>query len=212
MLGLPAATEIKKPVPKAELIRKLSLRPADQRLLNNTVSRIELVNQISPQTVPALCAGSEVQSIFILKITLKQTPYDRHILSLLFRVIPQKLILILCCGGKVQLAVWHDKPLVSEWSDENTVTLSLQNTNLDTVWLSLKCQISGVRINENLPLTSDSLTRALKRQEEKNLLEQKINRLEKQCCDEVQPKRKFALHQEICQLKAQLQQMEFPNG
>lgn len=210
MLGLPDSTEIKKQLPKTLLTKKFSLKPEYRRLIEENVSRLDLINQISPKTIPALAEGEKVKNIFLLQVTLKKRSYNAKAVSLLTKLIPQNLILLLRYEGESQLAVFHEKLLTSTWKADATwndgASLMIYGTDLDTVWLSLKSQISGILLPEGKELTEQAFSEELHRQEEKDRLKKKIAQLQKACKAEIQPRLKFELHNEIQKLKKKLYQ------
>lgn len=210
MLGLPDSTEIKKQLPKTLLTKKFSLKPEYRRLIEENVSRLDLINQISPKTIPALAEGEKVKNIFLLQVTLKKRSYNAKAVLLLTKLIPQNLILLLRYEGESQLAVFHEKLLTSTWKADATwndgASLMIYGTDLDTVWLSLKSQISGILLPEGKELTEQAFSEELHSQEEKDRLKKKIAQLQKACKAEIQPRLKFELHNEIQKLKKKLYQ------
>lgn len=213
MLGLPASTEIHKQLPKTALAHKFNLKPEERRLLDANVSRLELVNQISPQTIPALAVGPEVKGIYVLKVALKVHDYDERVARLILRLIPQKVVLCLAFEEEVQLAVFHEKLLVSSWRSVATygdaTSIKLEGVDLDAVWLGIKRQIADIEFEDGTEVTESTLAQALKTAEESEKLEKQITRLEKAMYAEKQPRRKFVLHREIQKLKAELQRNQF---
>lgn len=205
MLGLPDSTEIKRQLPKTLLTKKLSVKPEYRRLIEENVSRLDLINQISPKTIPALAEGEKVKSIFLLQVTLKKKNYAPKAITLIAKLIPQNLILLLSYEGESQLAVFHEKLLTSSWRQDgkwnDSDSLMLYGADLDTVWLSLKSQISGILLPEGKELTEEVFSEELHNKEEKDRLKKKIAQLQRACKTEVQPRRKFELHNEIQQLK-----------
>lgn len=205
MLGLPASTEIHKQLPKTALANKFNLKPDERRLLDANVSRLELVNQISPQTIPALAAGTKVKGIYVLKVALKVRDYDERVACLILRLIPQKVVLCLAFEEEVQLAVLHEKLLVSPWRSVATygdaTSLKLEGVDLDAVWLGFKHQIADIVFEDGIEVSENTLSQALKKAEEREELRKQIERLEKAINTEKQPRRKFTLHQEIQKLR-----------
>lgn len=208
MLGLPAATEIQKQLPKTTLAQKFNLGPEERRLLDRYVSRLELVHQISPQTIPALSAGAEVKGIYILKVALKVHNYDERVARLILRLIPQKVVLYLVFEEEAQLAVLHEKLLVSPWRTEATWNdaspLKLEGADLDAVWLGFKLQVGGISFEDGSEVTEETLSNALKAAEVCKRLDKQIACLEKAMSAERQPRRKFDLHRQIQKLRKQL--------
>lgn len=210
MLGLPPATEIKKQLPKTQLATKKGLKPEDRRLLDNNVSRLDLVNQISPQTIPALAAGQSVKSIFVMKATVKRKNYDSRAVQLILKLIPQKLILVLSFECESQLAVMHEKLLVSDWRPDcvwqNEASLKIRGADLDAVWIGFKSQVSGIVLDDDADISEAAFTERLHVREEEERLRKRISLLEKARRAEIQPRRKFAIHTEIQKLKTKLKQ------
>lgn len=208
MLGLPASTEIHKQLPKTALAHKFNLKPDERRLLDANVSRLELVNQISPQTIPALAAGTKVKRIYVLKVALKVRDYDEQVARLILRLIPQKVVLCLAFEEEVQLAVLHEKLLVSSWRSIATccdaTSLKLEGVDLDAVWLGFKRQIADIVFEDGTEVTESTLSQALKKVEKREELRKQIERLEKAINTEKQPRRKFTLHQEIQKLRKKI--------
>lgn len=213
MLGLPASTEIQKQLPKTALAHKFNLKPDERRLLDANVSRLELVNQISPQTIQALAAGTEVKGIYVLKVALRVHDYDEQVARLILRLIPQKVVLCLTFEEEAQLAVLHEKLLVSSWRSvstwEDVASLKLEGVDLDAVWLGFKRQIADIVFENGTEVTESTLSQALKVAEEREKLKKQITRLEKAMYAEKQPRRKFVLHREIQKLKTELQRNQF---
>ena len=208
MLGLPPSTEIKKQLPKTQLAAKKRLKSEDRRLLDDNVSRLDLVNQISSKTIPALAAGETVKSIFVLKASLKRKNYDPKASQLILKQIPQKLILVLSFEGESRLAVLHEKPLVSDWRSDsawqNEASLEIRGADLDAVWISLKSQVSGIVLDDDADVTEVAFTERLHVHEKEERIRKQIAQLEKACRAEIQPRRKFAIHTEILNLKKKL--------
>lgn len=205
MLGLPDSTEIKKQLPKTLLTKKFSLKPEYRRLIEENVSRLDLINQIWPKTIPALAEGEKVKSIFLLQVALKKRNYAPKAITLIAKLIPQNVIFLLSYEGESQLAVFHEKLLTSSWRQDgkwdDSASLMLYGADLDTVWLSLKSQISGILLPEGKELTEEVFSEGLHNKEEKDRLKKKIAQLEKACKAEIQPRRKFELYNEIRKLK-----------
>lgn len=204
MLGLPASTEIKKHLPKTLFVKKLNLKAEDRRLLDDNISRLELVNQISPLTIPALSEGKDVKSIFVLRVALKKKSYDKRVLLLILKLIPQNLLLLLAYESEESLAVFHDKLLISDWHLVGTWNLSIIGADLNSAWIGLKSQISGISIPSGSDLTATSFSEQLRKKEEIERIKSQIASLQRAQKAEIQPRRKYEIHCKIQMLTAQL--------
>ena len=165
------------------------------------VSRIVIVNEVTPKTT-TLTAGTGIQGFYVLLVSLKQKDYDPRVIAQLPKLIDQKMVLLLECGGEGQLAVYHGKLICSLWRPLSDCSLQLNGLNLDAAWESLITQISGIQIEGGNTLDEQIQINA---QREKTAKE--IARLEKLARKEVQPKRKFELVQQIHSLKSKTEEL-----
>lgn len=66
-LGLPQSTEVKRPLPKAQLFKRFNWKPSQRESFDGDVSRLDLVNWISTRTLPAIPEGEEIKEIYVSK-------------------------------------------------------------------------------------------------------------------------------------------------
>ena len=203
MLGLPASTEIRKAVPKTVIYEKfpMELNGDRKKRFENDIGRIVIVNEISEASVN-IREGEEVKSIFAVLIELKDKDYNEKNISLIARLFGQKLILILHSEDNYKLAIYQTKILSSEWFDEGDKTLKLEGLTLDNVWQNLVSQISGI-----IPEKERSLDEQILHEGDILRLRRQIDHLESQAKKETQSKKKYELHQQILDLKKQLEGM-----
>ena len=134
MLGLPLSTEINKPLPKTAVFAKFALTAKQREHFDADISRMALVNVVSPHTIPALAEGNEVKSFYMLSVQLKRKDYDAKNLTMLARLIPQHFLFVLQCNDEYRLAVFHERLFVSAWCRLcEAKPLPLQGVDLDKV-------------------------------------------------------------------------------
>ena len=92
MLGLPKTTEIAKQLPKKAIYSKFELKPAQRDHFDADISRIDIVNMVSSNTVPGLKEGERVKEFYVLLVSLKQEDYDDKNILLLSKLIKQKAL------------------------------------------------------------------------------------------------------------------------
>ncbi|MCR5064499.1 MAG: DUF4391 domain-containing protein [Bacteroidales bacterium] len=199
MLHLPPSTEINRALPKTVLYKHFNLKGGQQEHFDSDVSRMVLVNCIDAETVPALREGQEVSSIYVLQVALKKRNYDAKNIVMLFRLIPQRMVLALLWGGEVRLATYEGQLVLSPWMKVEEAQLNLTGIDLDDVWAHLVMQIGNITITEGRELKEQIVEDA--RQEE---LRKKIEALEKRARAEKQPRRKMDLFEEIQKLRKTL--------
>ncbi|GHS87085.1 hypothetical protein AGMMS49957_06350 [Synergistales bacterium] len=195
MLGLPKSTEIIRQLPKKAIYDKFELKSSDRQRFDDNISRITLVNEVSPKTT-AIAAGETVKAFFVALVTLKTTDCDPKNMQLLTKLIPQNMLYVLEYDGSTRLAVYRTKLLQAEPEPLTELTVSLVGLNLDDVWHNIVIQISGTTMAEGRTLDEQ-----LAADEERAKLLRRIEQIERQARSERQPRRKWELAEEAKRLK-----------
>ena len=133
MLGLPQSTEVKRPLPKAQLYKRFDWKPSQRDSFDGEVSRLDFVNWIAPRTLPAIAEGIEVKEIFVIEVSLKSRAFDQKSVVLLAKSIPQRVIYLLRFEDEAMLAVYHSKLFTSSWLPLDNVTLPLEGLSFVAV-------------------------------------------------------------------------------
>ena len=107
MYGLPQSTETKKQLPKKAIYAKFDLKPSQRESFDADISRIDIVNVVSPTTIPAIAEGVEVKEFYVLAVQMKRKEYDLKNLLLLTKLIPQRMVFALHFDDEVQFAVYY---------------------------------------------------------------------------------------------------------
>lgn len=201
MLGLPASTEIHKLITRKRVYEHFGADMSAERRkrFEADIARMVLTNEVSPVSIN-LPAGEQVQSFFVLQVTLKEKEFDAQNIALLARLFGQRLVMMLEYEGRQRLALWQGRLYMTEWADAGAWTLPLTGLNLDQAWEHIVAQIAGIDREPGRAL-DEQLAQAAQREK----LQKEIARLEKQARAERQPKKKFELVQKI---KAKQKKME----
>lgn len=202
MLGLPKSTEMSKQLPKKAIYAKFQMNTAAKEKIDADISRITIVNEITPDKVN-LPAGEDVKSFFILLVSLKKKDYDEKNIATLSKLIPQNILFILECDGESRLAIYHTKVMQTEWKSSEEQQIELRGLNLDTVWENIVVDVSGMNIEQG-----NSLDEQIVIDEKRQKLENEIAKLEKQARTEKQPKKKFELVQRIRGLRNEWEKLK----
>ena len=195
MLGLPRATEVKRQLPKSAIYRKFAMNTAAREKFDADISRIDIVNEISPANT-TLAAGESISSFFVLLVTLKRAEYDEKNIVLLSKLIEQNMLFVLRFEDQARLAVFHSKLLQGDWAPVDSLAVTLTGLNLDTVWENLLIQVGNVTMEPGRTLDEQ-----LAVDERWAKLQKQIEQLERKARAEKQPKKKFELHQQILKLQ-----------
>ena len=199
MLGLPKATELSRQLPKKAIYAKFNMNTAAKNRFDADISRITIVNEISPSTV-AIAAGEEVKSFYVLLVALKRKDYDERVIGQLSRLIEQNMLFVLECGDEAKLAIYHNKVMSTDWSAKENLSVSLRGLNLDAVWQNVIVQIGEIQIEQG-----KTLDEQIAIDEKRAKLQKEINKLERLARAEKQPKKKFEL---VTKLRNHQREME----
>lgn len=196
MLDLPQSTEVKRPLPKAQLYKWSDWKPSQRESFDGDVARLDFVNWIAPRTLPAIAEGNDVKEVFVVEVTLKTRDFDPKNIVLLAKSIPQHVIYLLRFEDEAMLAVYHSKLFTSSWQPLDNVTLPLEGLSLDAVWQNIVKFVGKLEFADG-----NSLTEQIRIDEERAWLIRQVESLERQMRSTVQPRRKRELFVEIQKIK-----------
>ncbi len=197
MLGLPQSTEVKRPLPKAQLYKRFDWEPSQRESFDGNVSRLDFVNWISISTLPSIAEGVEVKEIFVVDVVLKTRDFNIKNIILLAKSIPQRIVYLLRYEDEVKLAVFHTKLFISPWQHLTPNTsIPLKGLNLDAVWQNIVASVGNMEITDG-----NSLSEQIHIDEERAKLIRRIETLERQMRSTSQPRRQREIYSEIKKLK-----------
>jgi hypothetical protein len=200
MLGLPETSDVRKQLPKKAIFAKFELKPSQRDSFDDDISRLDIVNWISPKTVPAIAEGAEVKEFYVVEVALKRRDYDERNIALIAKLIPQRILFALHYEEEIQLAIYHTKLFVSKWeSDDHNYNLLSTHYSLDQVWEGIVAAVGDVEVEQGNTLDEQI---AVDEQREKIL--RQIASLERQMRATKQPRRQRELYTEIKKLKESL--------
>lgn len=202
MIDFPESTKTNRRIPKEAFYKHLSLSTALKSKFVSDISRIVAENSLTKENLN-LVKDSEIKEILLLSIELKKQDYDQRIIEATAKGNPHNLVFLMSYEDQRQLAVYYQKIYLTEWMSEAKVEMHLSGDSLEEIWSVLVRQIAigpDVQRNSNLSL-DDQLNRLDKMQQ----LQQQIKKLEKAAWGETQPKKKFALYQDLKKCKEQLE-------
>ena len=196
MFGLPKTTEIAKQLPKKAIFSKFELKPAQRDHFDADISRIDIVNMVSPNTVPGLQEGERVKEFYVLLVSLKQEEYDEKNIILLTKLIKQHMVFALAYQDRVRLAVVHEKLFATDWEPLANALLPLMGYDMDKVWENLVMAIGNFEVMEGVTIEEQ-----ISIDGEKQKIIKQIETLEKKVRAEKQPRRKYELFLQLSKLK-----------
>ncbi|SEW20417.1 DUF4391 domain-containing protein [[Clostridium] fimetarium] len=203
MFGLPQSTELRKVVHKKLIFAKFpgELNGDRKKRFDNDISRIGIVNEISPSSVN-IKEGESIKSIFVVQIELKTKNYDERNVLLISKLFGQQMLIILKYEEEYQLAVYQTKLLYSDWKSNSEMELHLNGLDLDSMWLNMVEQVSGI-----IPKNGNSLDEQIAVEVEKAKLMKQIDEMETQARKETQSKKKFDMFQRMKEYQKLLEKL-----
>lgn len=200
MFGLPPNTIVNQTLTKKAFYEKFNLRTVERERFDADISRMTIMAEISPNRIPALVKGKEIEVLYVLQVVLKRKEYDTKNILLLQKLIPQNIVFALQYDGSTQLCIFHTRLQQSEWMPSDEAIIPLQGLNLDDVWNNNVASIGGLDA-----ASEETIEQQIINREQKERLLRQIEVLEKKCRLEKQTHKKYELHQELLKLKSLIQ-------
>lgn len=203
MLGLPKNTELRKVIPKKLFFAKFAMNTAEQKQFDSVIRQIVITNEISSRTIPVLSDENDNKAIYVLHVQLKQEECEDKIINKLLTLIEQRIVLALYYEGKIQLALYNNRLIKSDFQAEEQVRVELLGMKLHDVWNNMSLQLANICAKEG-----QSAEEALINSIEIEKLHREIEILTKKMWSEKQPNKKLALRQQIKQLNRKLEELK----
>lgn len=138
--------------------------------------------------------------MYVVLVTMKIADCDKKNITLLSKLIDQRMLFALQYEDTVQLAAYRaDRVLISESKPLDDWKLKLSGLDLGAIWDSIIAEIVGIDL-----IGGKSLDETIIQNEFREKLTKQITTLEKKAMNEKQPRRKWELAEEIKRLKEQL--------
>lgn len=203
MYGLPSTTEVRKQLPKKAIYQKFDLKPSQRESFDADISRLDIVAVVSQKTVPALSEGNDVREIYVIAVQLKRKEYDSKNITLLTKLIPQRMVFALQFEEQTQFAIYHTKLISSVWKVTEEAALPLSGLNLDSVWENIVAHIGKIEV-----AVGNTLEKQIKVEDVRAKLKAQITSLTQKLNKEKQFNRQMEINGEIKSLKKQLSNLK----
>lgn len=194
MYGLPQSTEVNRVLPKIKVVEKFGLTGMDRSRFETKIHRIVISNEISGRTTN-LTVG-DITGFFILRVELSEMTCDQRLITMLFDLIPQKVIMMLECGPMCRPIVFHESLIEGNWFLKDDYCLRIDGIDLDGVWENMVIRIGEITIDGG-----NSLSSQIRMDEEKRNRAKEVAILEKKLASEKQPRKKKELFDRIRELR-----------
>lgn len=196
MFGLPSSTEVKKQLPKKAIYAKFDMSASQRERFDADISRIDIMAIVSSKTLPGLAEGEEIKEFYVLGVQLKHREYDPKNITMLTKLISQKMVFAMLYEENVLFAIHHIKLITSDWIQFQEAILPFSGLSLDAVWENIVKSIGHIEVAEG-----NTLSEQIKANEEQAKLLAQIKALERKMANEKQPRRKREYFEQIKKLK-----------
>lgn len=196
MFGLPSSTEVKKQLPKKAIYAKFDMSASQRERFDADISRIDIMAIVSSKTLPGLAEGEEIKEFYVLGVQLKHREYDPKNITMLTKLISQKMVFAMLYEENVLFAIHHIKLITSDWIQFQEAILPFSGLSLDAVWENIVKSIGHIEVAEG-----NTLSGQIKANEEQAKLLAQIKALERKMANEKQPRRKREYFEQIKKLK-----------
>ena len=109
------------------------------------------------------------------------------------------MVFALAYEDRVRLAVVHEKLFATDWEPLTDAVLPLSGFDMDKVWENLVMAIGHFEVMEGVTIEEQITI-----DEERQKVIKQIETLEKKVRAEKQPRRKYELYQQLCELRERL--------
>lgn len=196
MYALPNSTLLSKQIPKKAIFDKFALTAAQRKRIDADIARIDIIARLAQDTLPAIATGKEVKEIYVLSVSLKTKSYMPDSIKLLARLIPQRMLFVLCHEQQAQLAIVHEGLHTGNWTMQEDLRIHLSDINFDTLWEHLVVEIGDISLNTEQTLDD----RILRKWEQKRILNE-IEQLERRIDKEKALGKQMQMRSQINQRK-----------
>ena len=216
-MNLPKSTEFRKRIPKEKFYENLDISPTLKESFVNQIKTIYWSNKISEDTVN-IKAGEHVNEIQVFRINLKQQSIDEKVLLQIDRQIPYHIIFVLKYGDLCQTVIGYKEESAannnafkvsgfyySDWMAEAELPIEIKGLDLDSVYENVLRTVAGDRLNID---KSEDIADSVKRDEEIQKLEGKIDKLKQKRRKTKQLNKQVKMSDEIRELEKQLESLK----
>lgn len=200
MYALPNSTLLSKQIPKKAIFDKFALTAAQRKRIDADIARIDIIARLAQDTLPAIATGKEVKEIYVLSVSLKTKSYMPDSIKLLARLIPQRMLFVLCHEQQAQLAIVHEGLHTGNWTMQEDLRIHLSDINFDALWEHLVVEIGDISLNTEQTLDD----RILQKWEQKRILNE-IEQLERRIDKEKTLGKQMQMRSQINQRKKYLE-------
>lgn len=201
MLGLPKSTEVSLPLYKKDILANFEGTPKQKEIFNGNIQSLRIVNELSTRSLPVE-SSKKINGIFVIEVVLKYQEIHQEAIEMIFRLIPQHIVIVLHCNDCMRLVVHQNKTFMTEWMQIG-YTLNIEGLSIDDIWKHIVEAIGNFHVMQGRTLEAQ-----IEHDSEIQTILLKIEKLETKKRNTKTPRMKYELHQQIQALTSQLEALK----
>lgn len=201
MLGLPKSTEVALPLYKKDILANFEGTSKQKDLFNDDIASLKITNELSTRSLPVE-PSKTINGIFIIEVVPKYQEIHQEAIEMIFRLIPQHIVLVLHYNDSIQLVIHQSKTFMTEWMQIG-YTLNIEGLSIDEIWKHIVESIGNFQVTEGR-----TLEKQIEHDSEIQAILLKIEKLETKKRNTKTPRLKYELHQQIQALTSQLEELK----
>lgn len=204
MIQFPSTAYVGRILPKDAFFKQMTLSSELREKFVTDVRRIRVEYSLTASSIN-VDPTEDLTEILVLSIQLKRQDYDKRIVETIARQNAHRIVFIITHEEQMQFALYYTKLHITDWQPTAIVSLEARGRNLPSIWEGFIEQIALA--NEAEPAATMSVEDRIYRQEQIAKLQKEIDKLERMKRKEIQPKKRFALHQQLQNVKRKLEEL-----
>lgn len=201
MLNLPKSTEVSLPLYKKDILANFEGAQKQKEIFNSDIATLRIVNELSARSLPVE-PSKTINGIFILEVVPKYQEIHQETIEMIFRLIPQHIVIALHYDDSIRLATYHSKTFMTEWMQIG-YTLNIEGLSIDEIWKHIVESIGNFHVTQGRTLEDQ-----IENDSEIQAILLKIEKLETKKRNTKTPRMKYELHQQIQSLTSQLETLK----
>ena len=194
MLGLPSRTEISKNIYKKDILLRFNGTTSQKQHFNSEIESIKIVNELSERSL-GLPSGKDINNIFVIFVEVKTQEISKSTIETIFDLINQKIVVVFKYDEFIKLGIKLTKFFLSEWKNSSYV-LNIRGLDFDEVWQNFVEDIANITVEDGQTLTT-AVTNVINNEQ----IDKEIEKLTKKMRNTKTPSKKYAIYNQILELK-----------
>lgn len=212
LLKYPESCMLGKSIPKTSFYRHLEVSTSMKKRFQDDVESIVWLYKIAPTTLQVQ-ATETMREIEVFLVELKNDSCGTELFQFIDRFMPQYIVFLLHYENQYRFLInykeWADaertrfaitQSFESGWLTTAQLTLPMQGNELPEIYENFVRYIASDKLSNN----GEELKQSVLSYQEQQMLQKRLATLQAQIAKEMQPKRKFELHQQIVELQKKL--------